>query len=234
MEHLIADIIFVALGLVIVLICAKRGFLKNLIRSFRLVIAVVVTYFLGGHVASFLCNGFIGNMVRNFMYPNVKNIYDQTAGSLDSAKAIEELPAFLRTPELEAKLNTFVGQKDTWVDSVTDTLSAPIASLISNIIGYVLVFVLALIGLFFLVKLLDSVIEKVKMLDRINTILGAVWGFVLAFMILFMVSSLMKLFFSHLPIYSDSVIIRFFGDSALLQFLKIFDIGSMLLNNLLG
>ena len=233
-SHIIADVIFVAIGLLIVLVCAKRGFLKNLIRSCRLLIAVLITYFFGGHVASFLYNSFIGNMVRSFMYPSIKNIYDQTAGAIDPQEALSKIPKFLRTAELEGKLNTISTSGDAWVDSVTDTVSSPIASLISNIIAYVLVFIVALIALFFVVKLLDSVIEKVKILDRINTILGAVWGLLSALMVMFMVSSLMKLFFAHSPIYTESTVIRFFGDSALLRFLKIFDIGSMLLNNLLG
>ena len=115
MGHLIADVIFVALALVIVLVCAKRGFLKNLIRTFRLVIAAVLTYFLGGRISELLYNNVFGNMIRNFMRPGVQRLYDQAEGILDPTQAISKLPAFLRTEEVETKLNTFVGK---WTQGV--------------------------------------------------------------------------------------------------------------------
>ena len=234
MGNVIADLIFVAIGLVIILVCIYRGFLKMMIRTFSLLIAVLLTYFIGGHVASLLCNGFIGSMVHNSMYESVNSIYMETAGQIDPAQALEQIPAFLRTEELQNKIAQLGASGEEWVNTVTDALSAPIASLISNIIAYVLVFVLALVGLFFLSKILDAVVENITLLDRVNKILGGIWGVLLAVMVLFMVSSIMKLFFANSEIYTNSVVIRFFGDSALLGFLKIFDIGSLLLNNLIG
>lgn len=234
MGNLIADLIFVAIGLAIIIVCIWRGFIKIMIRSCSLLLAVLLTYFLGGHVANLLFQGFIGEMVRNSMYETVNNIYMETAGQLDPSQLLEQIPAFLHTEELQTKLLSLGTSGEAWVNTVAEQLATPLASFISNIVGYILVFLVSLVGLFLLSIILDKIVENIPLLDRTNKILGGVCGLIIALIVMFMISSIMKLFFADSAVYANSAVIRFFGDSALLKVLKIFDVGSLLLGNLVG
>lgn len=226
------DVIFVAVGLLIILAAAKKGFIGNVIHSARVLLALVATYFLGGKIALLLRENWIGPAVRNFMIPKVEAV--QGAKEEGATRLLEEIPAYLRTPELEADLAAAMTGNAAGTQTIADTIATPVATLISNVLGYVTVFVLALVVLWLAVKLLDGVIERIKILDRLNTILGAVWGVILACLTLFVIGSVFRVFLSHSEIYTESTVIRFFGESALLRVMGIFDVGGMLFSNLLG
>ncbi len=234
MGSMIADLIFVIIGILIVVICGKRGFIKNVLYFARTFLALASAYLFGGRLANFLCDTWIGGAVRNFMYQKVSALYADASGTADTASVIETLPPFLRTEEVQTKLDTLQASEGIWIDGATDAISAPIASLISNVLGYVAVFVLTLIALWLLVKILDATLSHTKLLGTMNTVLGMVWGALLAVMIFFVTASLIKLFFGDSAFYTESSIVRFFGDSLLLKAIKIFDVGNLLLTNLFG
>ena len=72
MGHILADIIFLIFGIAIILICAKRGFLKSVIHFFKTILAFVIAYFLESRLAQFLCDNWIGGAVRNFIFDKIK------------------------------------------------------------------------------------------------------------------------------------------------------------------
>ena len=234
MGNLIVDVIFLMIGLAIVLACAKRGFIKSMIHFFKTVLAFVIAYFLGSKLAEFLCNNWIGAAVRNFVYDKINGIYQSTAGSLNAEEVIDSLPGFLMTEEMQANLHAAQGSGEELVHSMTDSIASPIASLFSNILGYVGVFIIALVGLWIAASILTKLIEHIRLLNMVNVVLGCVLGLLIAVTVLFVLASLLKLFFADSAIYTESVIVRFFGESPILKTIRFLDVGGSWFAELLG
>ena len=203
MTHLIFDVLFIIVAIIMIALGIKRGFIKSLIRSAKLILSVVLAYLLGSHLGLILKDSFIGTPVYNFVYEKVNALY------LDASSAVN-------VEEITAAFPQFV----------TLGIADPISTLISNVLGYILVFVLAFIGLSVVAWLLTALTDKIKLLGAANRVLGAVWGALMAAIILLMVASVIKLFFGETDFYQQTVVVKFFGDSALLEAIKIFNIGS--------
>lgn len=234
MGNAVADLIFLLVGAAIVLLCAKRGFLKSAIHFLKTILAFVIAYFLGSKLAQFLSDQWIFGSVRRFVYGEINSIYQSTAGSMNAQDVIDSLPSFLMTEEMQAKLQAAEGSGEELVSQMTDSISGPIASLFSNILGYVGVFVIAFVGLWLLAAVLDKIVSRIKFLRSANTLLGALLGLLIAVTVLLAAASLMKVFFASSSIYTDSVIVKFFGDGGLLKGLKFLDIGGSWFSELLG
>ena len=224
--QLILDLAFVCIAAVIIIISAKRGFIANLVHSCRWILSFVAAYLFGPSLGGILNSAFIGNAVRGFVYGRVDALYQSASESFGAEQIAEKLPAFLLTDKVRAELDGMQGSGTELVNSVTDTVATPIATLISNILGYIGVFLIALLVLWFAVKLVNGLLDKITLLGAVNHVLGCVWGILLASLLLFMLSSAVKLFLGGTEWYQSTVIVKFFGDSALLQTLKILDIGS--------
>lgn len=225
MGHILADIIFLIFGIAIILICAKRGFLKSVIHFFKTILAFVIAYFLGSRLAQFLCDNWIGGAVRNFIFDKINGVYQSAANSFNAEDVISSLPDFLMTEEMQSKLHAAEGSGAELVDSMTDAISTPIASLFSNILGYVGVFILALIGLWLLATVLDKLVEHMRFINTLNTLLGALLGLLVAVTVLSVVASLLRFFFAESPLYTESAVVKFFGESFLLKGLNFLDVG---------
>ncbi|MBE6552719.1 MAG: CvpA family protein [Ruminococcaceae bacterium] len=232
--HLLFDAAFVIVGLGFIFAYAKRGFLKSILHFFKTILAFVIAYFFGGKLAKVLCDNWIGGAVRDFIYNKINGIYQGAAESFDADAVISSLPDFLMTEEMQANLAAAEGSGETLVNSMTDALSMPIASLISNILGYVGVFLIALIGLWIVAGILDKIVSHLPLLGSINTILGALLGLVIALAVLFAASSLIKQFFAESPIYTQTVIVKLFGESSMLEFLSFLNLGDTWFAELLG
>ena len=228
MGHLIVDIILTVFALVLIAFYAKRGFFKSLIHSLKGVIALVLAYCFGGKLAEFVAERFISAPVRDSVFKKVDSIYQSTAGSVDADKLTSSFPDFVMTEEVQAKISAAEGSGEALVNSITDAVASPITTAISNVIGYVLVFVVAFIGLWIVAAILDKIVDHISLLSTVNTVLGALIGVIIAAVLLFAVGSVAKFFFAEQDFYLNSVLLKFFGESSVLETLKILDIGSLL------
>ncbi|MBQ9131282.1 MAG: CvpA family protein [Clostridia bacterium] len=230
-SSLILDIIFVLIAALIILISTKRGFVANLIRSCKWILAFVAAYLFGPKLGDLLEQLFFGKLIRGFVYDKVNSIYLSAAESFGADQVAEKLPSFLMTEEVKGKLDNLSGTGEELVNSITDTVSAPVSNLISNVLGYIGVFLIALVVLWIAVNLLNGIFEKLTLLGTVDRILGFVWGTVLSCLLLFMIASVLKVFLSTSAIYQDTWIVKFFGDSALLEVFKILDVGKSWFHN---
>lgn len=231
---LIFDIVLIAIAVLMILVCAKRGFLKSLVRFARLLLALTAAYFLGSVLANFLAEQWIAQPVQDAVYQKVNGIYENATEDFDVDAVIESMPQFLMTDAVREELEASEETGAALVSSVSDSIASALTSLISNILGYVGVFLIALLVLWLLVLVVDKLAEKIKLLKLTNTLLGAVWGAIWAFMLLFMISSIIRVFCAGTPAYDDSVVVRFFGESALLEAMKLLDVGGAWFSELLG
>ncbi|MBQ7347893.1 MAG: CvpA family protein [Clostridia bacterium] len=224
MGHMIADVIFLLVGIALIFACAKRGFLKSVVHFLKTILALVAAYFFGTKLGAFLCDKFIGGAVRDFVYDKLHTMYKNAAENFNAESIFTELPAFLKTEEIKAGITAAEGSGEQLVTSVTDSIASPIATVISNIFGYIGVFLITLVVLWIGAILLDKLIDHIGILDRLNTVLGAVLGFLIAIVLLFVAASVIKFFWAESAIYADSVIVKFFGESSLLEKIKFLDV----------
>ena len=156
-----ADLIFSLGGIAIILICAKRGFLRSLLSFGKGILSVALTYLFG-----------------NMLGP--------------------------------------------WIGEKIPAIGGALACFLS----YVLIFAISYIGLILLSWLLGAIVDRLTLISWVDKGLGALIGLLLAFMVLFIVASLLKFLPWTEELYANSTVIKFFGDSALLRAIKIFDFGS--------
>lgn len=225
--NIVLDVLFIVVAALFVFLGIKRGFIQSVIRSAKLILAFVLAYFLGGPVAGLLNSAFIGGWVNGFVYDKVNSLYQSTA-NMGAEEIASNFPSFLMTEEVKTNIaNASQGEAgEVLVQSVSDSISSPIASLISNVLGYILVFLLSFILLVVVAKLLTAVIDKIAILGTLNRVLGGLWGALTGVLVLFVAASVVKLFLGGTDIYQATVVVKFFGDSALLETVKILNVGS--------
>ena len=228
MGHVIADILFLVVGVGLVLVCAKRGFLKSAIHFLKTVLAFVFAYLFGSKLGQFLCDKFIAAPVREWVYGRLEGLYTQAASSVNAEAIASEFPDFLLSDEIKANLSAAEGSGEELLNTMTDSIATPAATVISNILGYICVFVISLVLLWVAAIVLTKLVERITFLHRINTALGALLGLLIAVTLLFVAASVIKFISAESELYTGSVIVKFFGDSALLEKLKFLNIGNLL------
>jgi uncharacterized membrane protein required for colicin V production len=228
MGHVIADILFLVVGVGLVLVCAKRGFLKSAIHFLKTVLAFVFAYLFGSKLGQFLCDKFIAAPVREWVYGRLEGLYTQAASSVNAEAIASEFPDFLLSDEIKANLSAAEGSGEELLNTMTDSIATPAATVISNILGYIGVFVISLVLLWVAAIVLTKLVERITFLHRINTALGALLGLLIAVTLLFVAASVIKFISAESELYTGSVIVKFFGDSALLEKLKFLNIGNLL------
>ena len=224
----LADILFLIIAVVITLVCAKKGFIKSVISFFKTILSFVLAYLLGGRFGAFLNEKLILKPVTEKVYNTINGVYTDATAGFNADKVVESLPSFMLNDEVKAKLADAEGTGEELVNTMTATVANPVATAISNVLGFVGVFVIAFIGLWLLSIIVTKLIERITLLKTANTLLGAVLGLLIAFTVLSVVASLIKLFFADDPIYTDSILVKFLGESALLKHIKFLDITNLL------
>lgn len=234
MGHIIADVLFLVVGIGIVLICAKRGFLKSVIHFLKTILAFVFAYLFGSKLGQFLCDRFIGGAVRDWVYGKLDAVYQQAAGAVNTESVMDAFPDFLISDNVKAQIEAAEGSGEQMVNSLTHSIATPAATVISNIIGYIGVFLISLVVLWVAAVVLTKLIDHIGFLHTLNVILGAVLGLLIALTLLFVAASVIKFISADSALYSESVIVKFFGDSVLLEKLKFLNIGNAWFADLLG
>ena len=232
--HILFDVLFLAIGGLIIFNCYRRGFLRSVVHSLKTVLAFVFAYFFGTMLGSLICEKLVGPPVREWVYGKLEALYASTAGSLDAESVMAEFPSFLVNDDLREKLNGMQGSSEELLNTMTDSIATPAATVISNILGYIGVFVISLVLLWVAAVILTKLMERITLLDRINKILGAVLGLLIALFVMFAISSVMKLFFGNTDLYTDTLLIEAFGNSSFLNVFRFLNIGDTMLSGLVS
>ena len=227
MGHLIADILFLAVGVGLILVCAKRGLIKSAIHFCKTLLAFVFAYLFGSKLGRFVCEKWISAPVHDWVHGKLEGIYQQTADGMNVDKLTEAFPDFVMTEEVKASLQNANGSGEQLIDEMTSTIATPAANVISNIIGYVGVFLISLVLLWVAAAILTKLVEHIGFLHTVNTVLGGVLGLLIALIVLFVAASVIRFLFDETPLYTDSLIVKFFGESKLLEGLKFLDFGRL-------
>lgn len=228
MGHLIADIVFLVVGVGLILVCAKRGLIKSAIHFGKTLLAFVFAYLFGSKLGQFVCDKWISAPVHDWVRGKLEGLYQQTSDGLNAEKITEAFPDFVMTDEVRASLQNASGSGEQLVEDMTSKIATPAANVISNIIGYLGVFLISLVLLWVVAAVLTKLIEHIGILNTLNTVLGGVLGLLIALILLFVAASVIRFLFAESPFYTDSVIVKFFGESKLLEGMKFLNFGKLL------
>ena len=227
---LVLDILFVLIAAIFIVVGVRKGFIKSLIQSAKLLLSIVAMYFLGSHMATFLKDKFIFKGVYDFVFTKVDGLYQEAASSINADELLASFPDFLLNDEVRANIENATSEESgaALVESVTNSIANPVSDVLSNILGYALTFVLAFIILTIAAWFLTKLADRIAFVGKANRILGGIWGGLMGIIVLFMIASIIKFLGADSPLYNDTVVVKFFGDSILLEIFKIINIGSML------
>ena len=212
---LILDILFVVIAAIFIAVGVKRGFIKSLIQSAKLILTIVATYFLGSPVAAFIKEKFVFPKVYDFWYEKINGIYQSTSATTEELRAtVESAPDIFLAPEKKAEILNSLSEENgaAMVESVSNNLSTPIADVISNIIGYAVTFVLAFVILTVAAWLLTKIADRFSIIGTANRILGGVFGAAVGVIILMIVAVIVKFLDVEDAIYPETAIVKLLGD----------------------
>ena len=212
---IILDILFVLVAAIFIAVGVKRGFIKSLIQSAKLILTIVATYFLGSPVAAFIREKFVFQKVYDFWFEKINGIYQSTSATTEELRAtIEGAPDIFLAPEKKAEILNSLSEENgaAMVESVSNNLATPIADVISNVIGYALTFVLAFIVLTVAAWLLTKIADRFAIIGTANRILGGVFGAAVGVIILMIVAVIVKFLDAEDAIYPNTVIVKLLGD----------------------
>lgn len=224
------DWLFLGFGISIIAICAKRGFLLTLLKFFKMILSVLAASLLGSKVGVLFGEKIFNPIIRRSVYEKVNGIYESTAEEFGSKVSADVLPKYLQTDAMREKLDALEGNGEELVNSVTDTVSGAISSVVCGIVGFVLTFVLAFLLLSVAYIVIKNMRSSCQTFGVADSVCGGILGFVFVFAVLLFAGSLLKFFLGNQPLYTDSPIVKFFGESSLLDSLKFLDPGEMLKN----
>ena len=224
MNHIVLDVIFAVVGVLTIVLCAKKGFFKTLMGFLRLLLAIVAAYLFGGKLATFIADKFMAEPIRNSVYNKIEAMYQSAAESFDAQKILSSFPKFLMNDSMREQIGSMDETGEELVVSATDSISGVLTKIASSAVGYLIVFLVALLVLFLVSLIIGALIKKLFLLRTVDCILGGVVGALLAWIILFVGASIVKFFWGSEDFYTQSVIVKFLGNTSLpeqFKFLKI-------------
>ena len=214
---LVLDLLFVLVAALFIFVGVRKGFIKSLIQSAKLILTTVITYFLGSPVAAFIKETFVFPKVYASWYERINGVYQQANESLNIDEfrtTIESTPDLLLAPEKKAEILESLSEESgaALVESVSTSIANPIAGAISNIIGYALTFIVTLVLLTVAAWLLTKIADRVSVIGTANRILGGVFGAMLGTIVLVLVAVIIGFIDAEGAVYPDTVIVKLLGN----------------------
>ena len=216
------DVSFVAILLVFICVGVYRGFIKSFVRSARLVLSALAAYAFGGAVGNMIKSIFLGSWVYDGVYGMMAGVVGDGAEGMRAENLLSSFPQFLVGNSVQARvehaLSEYSGER--LLSPVASAVSEPIASLLAGILGYAIVFFLCLFLLRLVAWLFTEWVDRIRLLGFFNRVLGGVWGALVGSLALLTASAVILIFFKDSEVYTETVVVRWFCDLPLLNFLK--------------
>lgn len=195
MEFLL-DLIFIGLAVVMVVMAAKKGFVKALFDGLSTIIAAALAYFLSEPVAL----KFYELVVRNVIKGKLLAAFEKYAPDLSTLTEkvdllIEQIPsgAIALASRFGFDINTIssgivssdIKEDEVLIESVMVNVADRVMVTIVTAIVAVVLFVVVSVALGFLIRALDSLVKKIPVVKGTNKLFGALLGVVKAVIIVF-------------------------------------------------
>ena len=195
LEHLI-DIAYLIIGIVILCVFAKKGFVKAFFQYGRGFLAGLLAYKIGPIVGKYVFEKFIFNSVSQWVASKAETVIHAVSDKVDLDGMIDSVPfivrQFVNSESLKQELAAKLENTEATVLDIAPAIAEPFSNVVSNLIAYVLVFLAALL-LFTLVGKLFELVAKLPILRGVNTILGIFFGIIFAFIFLSVVTYILSI-----------------------------------------
>ncbi|MBQ7010942.1 MAG: CvpA family protein [Clostridia bacterium] len=192
------DIFFAVAAIIIVVTCAKRGFIKNVLRLICFVLSVVIAVTLCPMVSSFIADNWLDEKISDLVFEQVISLSQRNGGeTFDIASLFEtEQQDFMELLErfgvdadkLEESFRNITEGTEETVRELSDSIATSIVNAISSVLAFIILFVAAMIVLSLIAMLLDLV-ARLPVLKQLNAILGFLCGVVIACAFVFVFST---------------------------------------------
>ena len=184
---MIVDLFIVFLVTIFTIIGLKRGFIKEFISLFCVVIALFIAFTLSNYLSRPVYTSVIEPNVYKSIYTDVENTVSETVVSKETAFA-NTLPDSVITLANRFGLNDAIDGKfqsneavdvacTRMTDSIMKKIVNPIGIKICSVILFIIIFVISIISLKLVATALN-LIAKLPLLRNVNSKLGAVLGFI--------------------------------------------------------
>lgn len=199
MAHII-DIILVAAVLLIVFISAKRGIIRTVFDLASGIIAFLGAKVLAPAVSVFLYDSFVKEIVLNFLNEKYSGIENAIADSVSSLTSVFDfLPAGVLTYMENSgmmdsqALSHSIMTSITTVEQLESSVAAPVITSLLQILSFAVLALVLLVVLRIASGFLSKLITKVKIADKLNTILGAVFGLLKGLVYIVIIASVVSI-----------------------------------------
>ncbi len=231
---LLLDIILVLIFLLVVIISARRGFVKCIWSVVTIIGAFVFSYMFGPTLGVWIGEAFVCDYVSSYSYEVVESIVEEKSDKdqYDVPDLFDTLPedliSFLEhcgvdIDDITSGLSTSVTVSQDELYTIADSIASRVSKTISNVSGIIIVF-LASIIIISLLGLILKLLVKVPIIKPINTffgmILGIVEGFVIVWILCWLVELVVENETFHL-ITDSSYLFKFFRNLSLTDFINI-------------
>ncbi len=230
MTYYIIDLILLIVSAVIVFRSWRRGFLQGFFSFARFAITLVLVMLLVDPVSGWIDKAFLHEPIYNGIYDKTNEIYQNAQGNVTDEDIRKEIPGFLLTDEIKSEINSVSNMSEAWPAAAAQKIASPLSHTVATVIAYVVLFLTVFFLLAILIKILSKLVDSLPIIGHLNRLLGLIWGILVAVCICVMISSVIKALWGSSPVYTQSVFVKFFGESFLLEFLTFLDIGKNLLS----
>ena len=183
----ILDVLVIAIIVITVFMCGKRGFFKSLVKVGSLIIAIVMVVLFFGKLKTAMLESKTCAGVKEKMNSRLAEIVSSDEETYDPNE-VKESPKFIEILRvLGVDTTDFEQTWSKWRDERTDELREKLVNFVSeplmDMIASVLSFIVLFFGTIIAVRLLGFVLDKIfvlPVLKQANTLLGIVLGAVIA------------------------------------------------------
>ena len=183
----VLDVCVLAIAILTVVICAKRGFFKSLIKVGSLIIAIIMVVVFFSQLKAALLESKTCESVRESMNARLAEIVSSDTEEYDPEE-VKESPKFaeilsvlgIKTEAFDRAWAQWRAEKTEEVrDKLVNYVSEPLIDMIASALAFIILF----FGTMIAVRLLGFVLDKIfvlPVLKQANTLLGIVLGVLLA------------------------------------------------------
>lgn len=177
--QIIADLLMIALAVLVICVNVKKGFIKSFFASTRIIIVVLLTILLGSSLTGFCQELFVEDMVEGKISSALVERAQQSGESLDVDSLLSGIPepfsGLLPTDTVRGYFEETEAQGVEAAREVGLRIEDSLIGVISSVASYVIVFIIAFLLCTVGVWLLDKLF-KLPVLNGINKTLGFVLG----------------------------------------------------------
>ncbi len=182
------DLIIVAIFFVLILIYAKKGFVKSIFSIAGFVAAMVLAFYFSTPLSNFAYT----KVIEPGILTSIENVVSQQGASLEdtSSSIWEALPSIVRNnaaafninPENFVNTESLLEGSQALAQNISDTIIKPVTVQFLKIIFSLVIFIILSFVFKFVVKFLNKVFSF-SIIGKLNSLLGAALGVIMGIVV---------------------------------------------------